>query len=98
MEAKYPEVLYANDIDHMEELYQSIYRADCNWNISTITHRKRRSTDACAKNSTKAIVSERDSKEKAKKGHSHSVWEKVAHGMHKASIAILGILFLEVKA
>lgn len=25
----------------------------------------------------------------------HSVWEHVAHGMHKASIAILGVLFVE---
>ena len=26
----------------------------------------------------------------------HSIWEHVAHGMHKASITILGILFVEV--
>ncbi|XP_060608296.1 uncharacterized protein LOC132760342 [Ruditapes philippinarum] len=27
--------------------------------------------------------------------HEHSIWEHVAHGMHKASITILGILFVE---
>ncbi|KAL4225346.1 Voltage-gated hydrogen channel 1 [Mactra antiquata] len=27
--------------------------------------------------------------------HGHSIWEHVAHGMHKASITILGILFVE---
>jgi len=26
----------------------------------------------------------------------HSVWEDIAHGLHKASITILGILFVEV--
>ena len=30
------------------------------------------------------------------KPHSHSIWEDIAHGMHKASIAILAVLFVEV--
>ena len=30
-------------------------------------------------------------------GHGHSVWEDIAHGLHKASITLLAILVVEVK-
>ena len=95
MEAKYPDVLFDNTIDHIDHLYDSIHQADCMWNSTAdrITHRKRRSGDTTSGIGDEDVIAD---DARLNSAHAHSVWEDIAHGLHKASIAILAILFLEV--
>ena len=124
MEYRYPEHIYGYDIEHMEQLYDKIYLANCHWNKTIIeietllqpqdqTFRPRRRSDNYSDLVNKPEVAySSTSKQNSTNGsstssqysphvyytHTHSIWEEIAHGLHKASITILGILVVEVSS
>ena len=121
MESRYPEHISGYDIEHMEQLYDKIYLADCQWNTSFDSHhivqeqvhstRPRRSSvhhkgrviepevtyfSMAKANITSDNASMHLDTHHEYYAHTHSIWEEIAHGLHKASITILGILVIEV--
>ena len=97
MQARYPDHIYGHDIDHLESFYSDIYDATCYWDndltaICGTGSQRRRLLAAGGGDANGDMTSEK----KAKEAHAHSILEEVSHGMHKASIAILGILCAEV--
>ena len=144
MESRYPDNVYGNDIQHMNVLYDQLYRADCVWTFmdgkssgtdTAVTgsidkmaarHKRYSNLDQDTENNKNNFTQESSSPsdttrpeyrhfrnrtfnenttsssgnssvleagdKKIKYNHQHSVWEEIAHGMHKASIVILGIL------
>lgn len=103
MQARYPDHLEGYAIETIDHLYEQVYNADCFWDDemedllnrsareavvdSDELHRYRRAAPTTYGNfsGTTVVVEE-----------PHSILETLAHAFHKASIAILGVLFVEV--
>lgn len=107
MQAKYPARLNGYAVGTIDRLYGEVYKADCSWDndISGNQQSQNRtareadqSGDTEGTDDSGYTRSGRYRRAASDSGgeKSHSVLEDIAHAFHKASIAILGILFVEV--
>ena len=107
----YPDQLQGFDSHNIELLYEKLLSADCSWAQSThdknLGHSDAQTYDLHIKRDVDHALShggmsamqhnETDLAHNfAHTEHHHSVWEEIAHGLHKASITLLSILVFEV--
>lgn len=108
MQMKYPARLNGFAVETIDRLYDEVYKADCSWdddtNGSGNQFQNRTAREAGQSGGTAGTGDSgytrtgryRRAASDSGGEKSHSVLEDIAHAFHKASIAILGILFVEV--
>lgn len=110
MKEHYPNQLHDYTVNTVDLLYEKILSAECTWSNdqghsnghSYGVHVKRDVVNTVAHNAVETLLGNTthsaDSHAHVGHGdghHGHSIWEDIAHGLHKASITLLAMLVFE---
>ena len=108
MKEHYPNQLHDYTVNTVELLYEKILSAECTWSNDQ-GHSNGHSYDVHVKRDvahnaveTLLVNTTHSADSHAHMGHGdghhgHSIWEDIAHGLHKASITLLAMLVFEVR-